>query len=140
MRLTEQQYTDLLARRASPRPPVAPPRAVLAGVLVLGRVTTGKMNKLEQAYSQHLELQQAAGEIQWHAFEPMKLKLADGAWFTPDFGVVMRDGSFEFRETKGHWREAARVRIKVAAGLYRFFRFVAIKRVGGNWQREEFGA
>ena len=96
------------------------------------------MNKLESAYSEHLELQRSAGEIRWHRYAPMRLRLADGAYYKPDFGVWKRDGSFELHETKGFWREAARVRIKVAAELFPMFRFVAIKRVGGNWVREEF--
>lgn len=133
-RWTEQQYAEHQARRTAPPPSAGSALAVLADVPARVR----GMNKLEQSYSHHLDLLKAAGEIQWHAFEPMRLRLADGASFKPDFGVVMPDDKLQFHETKGHWREAARLRIKVAAELYPFFRFIAIKRDGGNWVREEF--
>jgi hypothetical protein len=96
-----------------------------------------KMNKTEAAYSQRLDLQKAAGEILWHRYEPMKLRLADGSYYTPDFGVLTRDCLFELHETKGFWREAARVRIKVAASIYPF-KFIAVKKIKGGWEQEEF--
>ncbi len=95
------------------------------------------MNRLEAAYAQRLELERLAGMWQWWAYEPIKLRLAGGAWYTPDFALLDPGGHLIIHETKGHWREAARVRIKVAAELYPFFRFVAVtrqrKREGGNW-------
>jgi hypothetical protein len=129
MRWTEEQYADHQARRNAPAAPVEAPAP---------RSAANKMNKLEAAYDQHLELLKAAGEIRGHRFQPMRLRLATGAYYKPDFGVWKRDGSFELHETKGFWREAARVRIKVAAELFPMFLFIAIKRDGGNWQREEF--
>lgn len=145
MRLTEDQYTDLLKKRglaASPpcvdtsHPPFLPPGNE-AGALARGRMLEDGMNKLEGAYAQHLDLLKHAGEVLWWRFAPMRLRLADGAYYKPDFGVLTRDCLFEIHETKGHWREAARVRIKVAAEIFPF-RFIAIKRDGGNWVREEF--
>jgi len=47
-------------------------------------------------------------------------------------------GWFEIHETKGHWREAARVRIKVAADLYPWFKFVAVKWDKKQWVYEDF--
>ena len=95
------------------------------------------MNKLEAAYAQKLELERLAGMWQWWAYEPIKLRLAGGAWYTPDFAMIDTGGHLVIHETKGFWREAARVRIKVAAELYPFFRFVAVtkqrKRDGGAW-------
>ena len=95
------------------------------------------MNKLEGSYAQRLELERVAGIWQWWAFEPLKLRLAAGAWYTPDFAMLDPGGHLVIHETKGHWREAAMVRIKVAAELYPFFRFIAVtkqrKRDGGAW-------
>lgn len=95
------------------------------------------MNKLEAAYAQKIELERLAGMWQWWAYEPIKLRLAAGAWYTPDFALLDPGGHLIIHETKGHWREAAMVRIKVAAELYPFFRFVAVtrqrKRQGGAW-------
>lgn len=99
--------------------------------------TRQRMNKLESAYAQRLELERHAGLWQWWAFEPITLRLAADARYTPDFGLIDVNGDLVLHETKGFWREAALVRIKVAAELYPFFRFVAVtrrrKRDGGAW-------
>jgi hypothetical protein len=91
-------------------------------------VPRSRMNRLETAYAQRLELERLAGVWAWWAFEPITLRLAEGARYTPDFAVLDVGHSLIFFETKGHWREAALVRIKVAAELYPFFRFVAVTR------------
>lgn len=90
-------------------------------------------------YSQELELRRLAGEISEWKFEHLRLRLAEGAWYKPDFFVLLADGRIELHETKGQWREAARVRIKVASELHPWFRFRAIqwdKKRG--WIVEEF--
>ena len=86
------------------------------------------MNGTERAWSQELEKLRLAGQLLWWRFEPFKLQLGPGAFFTPDFALLWADGELAFDEVKGHWREAARVRIKVAAGLYPFFRFRVVVR------------
>lgn len=99
------------------------------------------MNKTEAAYAAHLELRRIAGEILSWKFNCVRLKIATGkkaAFYKGDFFVELASGYFEVHETKGFWREAARVRIKVAAGLYPYFRFVAVERKGGGWEFEEF--
>lgn len=98
------------------------------------------MNKWERAYSEQLDLMRAAREIVSWRFESIRLRLADGAWFKPDFTVVLPTLALEFHEVKGFWREAARVRIKVAAELYPEVTFFAVTRKGGQWTRERFFA
>ncbi len=98
-----------------------------------------EMNGLERSYQERLFLQVAVGEIAWAgSHESIRLELAHGSWFTPDFPVVAMDGVLEFHETKGFWREAARVRIKVAARMFPKFRFVGVQRINGVWQFERF--
>lgn len=70
-------------------------------------------SKLEARYAAQLETLRAAGGIQWWAYESVKFRMADGAWYTPDFLVVMADGEIRAYECKGFWREAAKVRAKV---------------------------
>lgn len=110
-------------------------------VLALGRLKTGEMNKTEGAYAERLRALQAAGEVQWHRFEGMKLRLADNTFYTPDFAVMAADGVMECHEVKGHWQDDARAKIKIAAAMYPF-RFIAVKvrrkRDGGGWEVEEF--
>ena len=108
----------------------------------LGRLPAGAMNKTEQAYDRHLQELEHLGQIQWRKFEGLKLRLADKTFYTPDFVVMLDDGTIECHEVKGFWEDDARVKIKVAAATYPF-RFVAVKakakKNGGGWQREEFG-
>lgn len=111
-----------------------PPSARLQA---LGRLKTGEMNKTEAAYAAHLNLLQRAGEVQWFKFEAVKLRLADNTFYTCDFAVLPASSFLEMHEVKGFWQDDARVKIKVAAALYPF-KFIAVTRKGGNWEREEF--
>jgi hypothetical protein len=106
-----------------------------------GRATreAGKMNRLETRYAEHLEVRKMCGEIAKWRFEPWKLRLAPKTYYDPDFEVVMLDGKIELHETKGHWEDDARVKIKVAATMFPEFAFVGVtwnKQAG--WQFERF--
>lgn len=107
----------------------------------LGRLKTGQMNQTEQAYADRLKLLQHAGQIAWFKFEGLKLRLADNTFYTPDFAVMLADGTLECHEVKGHWQDDARAKIKIAADLYPF-RFIAVKvrarKRGGGWETEDF--
>lgn len=118
------------------------------------------MNKLEKKYADNLELKKLAGEILDWRFEPIRLRLTPlplkgekNPFYKPDFLVVKTKPAsgmfpnmyfpgkeqFEFHETKGFWRPVALNRIKVAASLYPWFRFIAVmwdERAG--WQFREF--
>ena len=99
------------------------------------------MNKLEESYAEYLRGQQQAGEIDWFAFEAIKLKLADNTFYAPDFLVLKMNGDLEVHEVKGFWEDDARVKIKVAASLFPFhFRAITRlpKRDGGGWGVELF--
>lgn len=87
----------------------------------------GVMNKTEAAYELELRARKMAGEVRWYGFECVKLRLADGAWYCPDFLVELADGSIEAHETKGHMREAAAVRLKVARELHPWLTVVIVK-------------
>jgi hypothetical protein len=104
----------------------------------LGRLRPGKANRTEAAYGRVLEARRLAGEVAWYRFEGLKLRLADATFFTPDYAVMLADGTMELHEVKGHWTDDARVKIKVAADQYPF-RFVAVRAGrGGAWETEEF--
>ncbi len=104
----------------------------------LGRLKAGDMNRTEAKYAAELELQRAAGAVAWWKFEGIKLRLADGCFYSPDFAVMLADGVMEMHEIKGYWEDDARVKIKVAAAMYPF-RFVALTHKRGTWQIEDFG-
>jgi hypothetical protein len=113
-----------------------------AGYFALGRLKTGEMNKTEAAYDQYLWSLRHAGEVLWHKFEAIKLRLADNTFYTADFGVLAKDGYLEMHECKGGWwQDDAKVKIKVAASIYPF-KFISVrplpKKSGGGWERTEF--
>lgn len=117
--------------------------------LAKGVVPPSRMNATEQKYADVLEYKRRAGEIAWWAFEPIKLRLADNTFYTPDFLVMLPGGELECHEVKATWlikgkpmaawRDDARVKIKVAAESFPF-RFIAVNPTkDGGWQREEIG-
>lgn len=102
----------------------------------------GNMNRLEARYASELDLRThcLAPEVLSVRFEAMKIRLADKTFYTPDFMLVMRDGTVEFHEVKGFWEDDARVKVKVAAEMFPEFRFVGVtwdRRDG--WKYERFG-
>ena len=109
--------------------------------LALGRMKAGAMNNTEAEYARLLDARKHAGDVAWWKFEGLRLRLGDGCGYTPDFSVMLQDGSMECHEVKGFWRDDARAKIKVAADQYPF-RFIAVtkepKKDGGGWKVEEF--
>lgn len=107
----------------------------------LGRLKKGELNKTEAAYGRHLEDLQIMGRVLWFRFEGVKLRLADNTFYTPDFAVMVADGTMEMHEVKGFWQDDARAKIKIAAEMYPF-RFIAVKvlpkKDGGGWSVEDF--
>lgn len=96
----------------------------------------GRKNRTEEAYAAILQARKLAREVEDFGFERVKLRLADGAWYTPDFDVTLADGSLEFHETKGGFiREAGMLRIKVAAHQYPHWRFYLVQHKDGQWGR-----
>lgn len=92
-----------------------------------------RANKTERAYGQHLEDLARIDRIYSWGFQTMRLRLADGTFYTPDFIVVNTDDTIEIHETKGFMREAARVRLKVANELHPFTFFV-VKKGRAGWE------
>ena len=115
-------------------PVVAPPGA--GAPLAASTPCRGKMNKTEAAYALLLRARQLNGEILWYSFEAVTLVLAVRTRYTPDFVVWTAGGALEAHEVKGFWRDDARVKFKVAAGLFPWLKFVAVRKHKGAWTRE----
>lgn len=114
------------------------------GLFAKGRLKQGERNKTEAAYELVLKARMQAGEIVWYSFEGMKFRLADNTFYTPDFAVMLADGTLEIHEVKGAmavFQDDAKVKIKVAAELYPM-RFIAVfpkaKKDGGGWEIVEY--
>lgn len=103
----------------------------------VARHRPGRMNKTEALYEKTLLARKMAGEIHDYKFEPVKLRLADSTYYTPDFLVVMADGEIWLHEVKGFWRDDARVKFKTAAEAFPWFGFCAITSGGKKgWHYE----
>jgi len=94
------------------------------------RFDLDNMNRTEERYSRILDVRIMAGEVHKYFYASAKLRIGDGAWYTPDFLVILSDGTVEYHEIKGGYiREAAMVRYKVAKGKYPYvFRMWQYKR------------
>lgn len=111
-----------------------------------------RRNSTEIAYEAEVLIPaQIRGEIRSWMFEPIKLRLADRTYYSPDYLVVLTNGRMAFHEVKGRpgsgpggWMDDARVKVKVAAERYgELFGFVGASRLpkkdGGGWKIEVFG-
>ena len=106
-----------------------------------GRLKAGEMNRTEKAYAGYLEAEKQAGRVAGFWFESIKLKVADGACFyTPDFLVLLADGTVELHEVKGSPRiflDDAKVKCKCVATQYPFPLKVVYPHKGGGWDVQE---
>ena len=100
------------------------------------------MNKTEARYAEYLERLRLGGEILYWEYEPITLRIGGNklTTYTPDFLVITSASTVHFHEVKGFWRDDARVKIKVAAAAFPFFRFASVrakpKKEGGGWEWE----
>lgn len=93
------------------------------------------MNSLEARYADEiLEKGVADGTVSGWLFESIRLRLSQKTFYTPDFMVLMSDGTVSFREVKGFLREDASVKFKWAREAYPFFDFQMLGRKGGKWK------
>jgi hypothetical protein len=97
------------------------------------RRVAGTMNQTEAAFEQ-MFIQRKP-----HGFEEITLKLAADCRYTPDFWVLDEDDVLAFEEVKGHWRDDAKVKIRMAADKFPQFRFRAWTYRNRVWAREIFG-
>ena len=103
----------------------------------IGHQRDGRPNKTEAAYEAVLKARMLAGEIRKYAFESLKLRLADNTFYTPDFWVMNALDQIEIHEVKGGFMtDDAIVKLKVAAELFPFRFFLAVK-AGNNWNVSE---
>jgi hypothetical protein len=96
-------------------------------------------NGLEADYAALLEVRKRAGELHDWRYQPLRLILADRTTYEPDFLVIAPDLTLELHETKGWFRDDARVKVKVVARLFPWFKIVIVTRKSQRqgWQYEE---
>ena len=128
MKWTEAEYAQHLQRKGTPsEAPKKPSRCPMP-------VTEDGMNKTEARYAREvLGIRKMAGFVIDWRFEAIKLRLAKRTWYTPDFIVWTPEG-IEIHETKGGFiRDDAAVKIKVAAEIFKEFKFVLVQHTKGIW-------
>ncbi len=93
-----------------------------------------KMNLTEKRYVDQLEMMRLNGEIVDWRYEPMRFKVGEGAWYKPDFLIVLTN-KFEIHEVKGGFiRTPAMVRFKAAMMLYPWFKWKMMQWKNGEWK------
>lgn len=112
----------------------------------------GEPNPTELRYAELLESRRIAGEVEWFRFEAMKFRIGAGAMYSPDYAVMLSDGSIELHEVKAGMldkktgalkmlsEEASKVRVKVAADQFPFRFLFAVerpKKSGGGFEIRE---
>jgi hypothetical protein len=118
------------------RPPFKLPNNQ-AGAFALGRLPTGTMNKTEAAYDAYLQTLHHTGESSGTSSRASScgsrttLSTPATSPFCPD------PACSKCTNAKGFWQDDAKVKIKVAASIYPF-KFIAVKKIKGGWEQEEF--
>ena len=129
MRVTPQEWMEI-QRRLGPKAIMekdeawiakAPPTPDSTSLVTVKITDEDKLNKLEKKVLRELRILFPVVHIQ-----SMTLKLADDTRYTPDFWVVDANGQIICHEAKGFWRDDAKVKIKVAARLFRELRFCSV--------------
>ena len=92
----------------------------------------GKLNKTEAAFGEHLRRLFPGAAVHEQA---ITLRLANGCRYSPDVVVVEQPGSLvRAYEVKGHMRDDAAVKLKVAATAYPWISFYLVTQRGGTWE------
>lgn len=143
MNLTQEQWDEIQSRRGGlsdlkyVNPPADPVGVALLKSNAARIPSRTGMNRWEQEYAIELEARKRAGEILWYGFESIKLRLATGTWYTPDFCLLVGDSissPIQCVEIKGFLRDDANVKFKVAAEQFPCFQFLMLRRrKGGGW-------
>ncbi|NTU49447.1 MAG: DUF1064 domain-containing protein [Desulfobulbaceae bacterium] len=107
---------------------------------------TKTTSKTQQAYGAHLDLLKQAGKIVHYYEEPFNIRLAEGAYYKPDFLVCELDQTLTIIEVKGgkfvlESEKTALIKAKLVAEKFPFrMRMVwpRAKKDGGGWEYRNF--
>lgn len=110
----------------------AKPAPKPAGAIMLRQCASPKLNKLETAFLELLRERFPGCNI---LAQDITLRIGNGVRYTPDF-AVFGDGLVEFFEVKGHMRDDAAVKIKVAASQFPAWAFWLVWKSKGAWQQQ----
>lgn len=136
---------DCLKRNGLTQPPAVDmdhdPHDVTPAKPMMRQNRGPKLNKTEAAFEAYLKARYDHED--WVlGSQNITLQLGNGVRYTPDFNAFSRRGDMRpmFWEVKGHMRDDAAVKLKVAAALYPQFDFALVKKHGKTalgWRIEE---
>lgn len=102
MRLTEEQYADLMRRRSAPAAATAKKkRSKFKNIRCQSADGKNFASRLERDYYEQLLLRWIAGDVLWFVRHP-RFDLEGGVIYEADFLVVLSTGVVEVIDTKGH--------------------------------------
>lgn len=99
-------------------------------VEVQANTDEGDLNKLETAFLSVLR----SRNYQWVGIQSMTLKLGFDTRYTPDFIALDQVGHLLAFETKGFFRDDAKVKLKVAARVFPFIEFFLVTKDKSGWK------
>ena len=100
------------------------------------QATNGYRSKIEMSWANYLQGLWMLKAITYYYYEPLNLRLPGKKnFYKPDFLVVSETG-LTFYEVKGRNEsdERSLVKMKTAAGIHLWAKFILVKRIRGNWE------
>lgn len=151
MNWTDERLREHYRQRAEHAAvPLAKAQAAVELPAAKGRLPKGKMNSGEAAYDAFLDLELRVGNILWHRFEAITVKLGPDLRLTPDQLVMYPDGHLEAHDVKGsrtrkkgrksgqqtyYAEEDAMVKMRALAGNFVIPIFIVFREKNGIWQK-----
>jgi len=92
-----------------------------------GETPRGEMNNTETRFSRLLD---ACEDVEWWAYERLRVRYGDKGWHAPDFLVLLSNGHLMVAEVKAHMTDAGRTRFKAGARAMPIMRWVMYVQKG----------
>lgn len=115
MRMTEEQYAELMRRRSVPLAP-APKKSKFKNIRCQAHDGKNFASRLERDYYEQLLLRWKAGDVLWFVRQPT-FDLEGGVVYRADFLVVTRTG-VDVVDTKGHQTQESKNKLKQVKARY----------------------
>lgn len=112
MRLTEQQYADLMRRRSVPLEiPAKKKKSKFKNIRCQSADGKNFASRLERDYYEQLLLRWKAGDVRWFILQP-NFELEGGVIYRADFLVVTAAGEVVVIDTKGYLKPETKNKLR----------------------------
>lgn len=117
MRLTEQEYADMMRRRSAPSAAPAKKKSKFKNIRCQSADGKNFASRLELDYYEQLLLRWKAGDVLWFIRQP-SFDLEGGVVYRADFLVVTSARDIEVIDTKGHLLRDCKNKLKQLKARY----------------------